>query len=260
MEKAMFIETYGLESYVHARPQLDEKRIAQLDRLIANATLGIDEHVRGRLLRERLRHEFPALDMSFLGISGAKLVVKCPELRFQVTNPKFCVYGLDRPDFVLDYQVTVKSGKQCFDLDEWMVSFSSFNVSAGPSVRPELTKHLMSACRVVLKNDRHRVGVNHEGRSHSYTWNTSQGFGTYVPDDVRTIIRNETHRLDGMYIIAEAKEWNVGEPQISTDRDPLLVGHVQGEYFLLAEFECTDLEAKIATGFATKRNVGRAVS
>lgn len=76
-------------------------------------------------------------------------------------------------------------------------------------------------------------------------------FDGLLPTDVREIAKRERKNFDGLYILAEVKEWKknvIARPKYA---DPLLVGWSEPNFFVLAAFDLTPTEEYVQREFCT---------
>ncbi len=108
-------------------------------------------------------------------------------------------------------------------------------------VRPSLPAGLNSCYEDVVRH------LNEKRRGRDIDISVSVNFQGFIPNEIRRLIVDVQKQFQGIRVLAEVSQWKTQEFQRPRlDPDPLVIGWDGEEFFLLAAFDLTPLEAAVA--------------
>lgn len=170
----------------------------------------------------KLGERFPIIDLQFLTMRRNGF-------------PRFAVYNLNHSEAFVSVRVRIRD-KEVYPGASFPELFNKYF----QDVFAKLTKRALW----------HTIG---ESDVHEANWKITAPFKGLIPEPQRKLINKEKNHFDGIYIIAEAPEWNEQGhlTYFPPNPDPLIVGVKWKQTFLLDTFDTTTIEAYVSKEFTS---------
>ncbi len=232
------IKKIGLEDYV----TLPETEVSFEEITVVSKALGIERFACANLL-------FPQIDPAFLSIKHAD-TYDCKHRdalegikNFEICVPRFAVYTIDNPICAL--KITVSYEVRDKDpLGRGRIVAVYFE-SGLPDI---LNNNLFRSFQI--KSEKYSFGT----RQSESTLEFTSLFNGIIPEQGKQSIELAQKLFrDQVYLVTEATKWNVktipSKDPPTPIKDPLVIGIVGDECFLVDQFDCTTIEDYVRREF-----------
>jgi len=281
------IEKNKLERFI--TKQNTSHDLFDLDELISQATLGIEELARDKLLNKKAVLSFPQLNPDFLSMEGKNLhilhdsngrfvrpndkfttlssvgdgrpiKIKIGKYDLQISIPKFVIYSLNNPYFEINGNLRVKY--------HWRDDPKNKHHKIGKE-RIHMNQNIHSVfydplSKAITYSPKRKCDPSFDSDEFEYKWIARSKFIGIIPNKIKEVINNVKPLFgDDLYLIAEAGQWELESkvnkifPTIASGNsagiDPLLVGvSKDNTCYLIDEFDITPAEWYVKKEFSTK--------
>ncbi len=260
MTRQTLIGKYNLTKYI-SPPKKPRGATTELEELIFTEAVGIEVIAR-RLLSQRIAQQnYRKIDPVFLNMHGnqvCEMEIKHPKATMRIQTPRFAVYNINNPSCEIFGRLY---GNETYFPDLCVMA------KVRTPIAPILEDGLIKAVDIVIAQQQENIHSRPVEKIKypevfSYydsifrfeiEWMLKSKFVGLLPSSVKeTIRKNRRFFMDDMYVIAEAQRWacEVSEP-VRLNRDPLLVGVLGDNCYLLDEFNCTPIEDYVRREFTT---------
>lgn len=236
------IQKYKLQKYIKdidaSLPTVLSEKRGLLTDIFEEETIGIEKNAREEAIATVLQTIYPTIKPSFLSMEHPDHY-NLKEHGFKAVLPRFAVYSLDSPRCIValaieavNYGYLGSDGSDVTCLGQ---------IIKEPQLPNELSNPITDAISITGMNP--KCGIPHP--FHGEITFSSQFKGN-IPQEVKEEIKLARRAFGKeLYIIAEANRWERGEDKILSPKrtgDPLVVGVIDQQCFLVSEFNCTPLE------------------
>ncbi len=232
-----------VQKHIEESP-FDKEAIGHYDSLLSQVRFGVEFAAKMEILRQKAAHIYPTVDLRFLEKSGEKLRFEFSnekenrKYRINLFLPFFAVYNLEDPYFRIsgNFEATTIDGKVIIKNPE--------NV-----IKTKLSDHIVSH---LLRAVSYRTADSYSYCQHffkEFSYNAKCEFTGLLPYDAKEKI-DEARKLFGnnVFLIREAKNWDFIK-RVRPSNDPLIIGTVKNQSYLIHAFNCTPIEMEVKEEF-----------
>lgn len=245
----MKTQTLNLEQYIkNQNLELPAEKITKIDRKLEELNekcFGSEILLKKQLIKQKALCTYPLISPEFLSLSNKKYLENT-ETGFvgYIHVPRFGVYSLDNPTMKINFGYDSRTPFLFFEVEK-------------PNNLPKIIENeLIKGNELFINNTIKYWQTPKEIRSKYEKIggvSIKSSFHGFIPIDSKEKIKQAQRIFKDIYFVAETKpeEWTVTEHVIPRlIRDPLVIGVLDKDCFLIDKFETTPFEGYISKEFS----------